>query len=42
LNSNVRLYVDYDQTHFDGGSQAPTALTARDERAVLGRVQFSF
>ena len=42
LNSNVRLYVDYEQTHFDGGSQAPTALTARDERAVLGRVQFSF
>jgi phosphate-selective porin OprO/OprP len=42
LNSNVRLYVDYESTHFDGGSQAPTALTARDERAVLGRVQFSF
>lgn len=42
LNSNVRLYVDYEQTHFEGGSQAPTAVTARDERAVLGRVQFSF
>ncbi|HLH53563.1 MAG TPA: porin [Verrucomicrobiae bacterium] len=42
LNSNVRFYFDFESTHFDGGSKAPSALTARDERALLGRVQFSF
>jgi len=42
LNSNVRLYLDYEQTRFDGGSAAPGSVTAHDEHVVFGRVQFSF
>jgi len=42
LNSNVRFYLDFESTHFEGGSKAPTAVTAEDERVLLGRVQFSF
>lgn len=42
LNSNLRFYFDFESTRFEGGSKSPTALTARDERALLGRVQFSF
>lgn len=42
LNSAVRLYLDYETTHFDGGSKTPGALTAGDEHVLLGRVQFSF
>jgi len=42
LNSNIRFYLDFESTHFDGGSKAPGAVTAQDERALLGRVQFSF
>ena len=42
LNSNVRLYLDYEQTRFDGGSQTAGSVTAHDEHVVLGRVQFSF
>ena len=42
LNSNIRFYLDFESTHFDGGSKKTTALTARDEQALLGRVQFSF
>jgi phosphate-selective porin OprO/OprP len=42
LNSNVRLYLDYEQTRFDHGSDAPGSATAHDEHVVLGRVQFSF
>jgi phosphate-selective porin OprO/OprP len=42
LNSAIRFYLDFESTHFDGGSKATGALTARDERVVLGRVQFSF
>lgn len=42
LNSNVRFYLDFESTHFDGGSKSPNGLTARDERALLGRVQLSF
>jgi phosphate-selective porin OprO/OprP len=42
LNSNLRLYLDYEHTRFDGGSQAKGAVTAGDENAVLGRVQVSF
>jgi phosphate-selective porin OprO/OprP len=42
LNSNIRFYLDFESTHFDGGSKKPSALTARDEHALFGRVQFSF
>jgi len=42
LNSNLRLYLNYEHTRFDGGSQAKGAVTAGDENAVLGRVQVSF
>jgi phosphate-selective porin OprO and OprP len=42
LNSNVRFYLDFESTHFDGGKKSSTAVTAQDERAILGRVQFSF
>ena len=42
LNSNIRFYFDFESTHFDGGSKKVSALTARDEQALLGRVQFSF
>jgi phosphate-selective porin OprO/OprP len=42
LNSNIRLYLDYEQTYFDGGSTTAGSVTAHDERVVLGRVQFSF
>jgi phosphate-selective porin OprO/OprP len=42
LNSNIRFYLDFESTHFNGGSKNPNALTAGDERALLGRVQFSF
>jgi phosphate-selective porin OprO/OprP len=42
LNSNIRLYLDFESTRFDGGSKKGGALTAGDERALLGRVQFSF
>ena len=42
LNSNIRFYFDFESTHFDGGSKKAGALTAGDERALLGRVQFSF
>jgi phosphate-selective porin OprO/OprP len=42
LNSNIRLYLDYEQTRFDGGSTAAGSVTAHDEHVVLGRVQFSF
>jgi phosphate-selective porin OprO/OprP len=42
LNSNVRFYLDYERTYFDGGSKSPSAVTARDESVLLGRMQFSF
>ena len=42
LNRNVKLNLDYEQTHFQGGSLAPGAVTAQDERAFLTRVQFAF
>lgn len=42
LNSNLRFYLDYEHTRFDGGSQTKGAVTAGDENAVLGRVQVSF
>lgn len=42
LNSNVRLYLDYEHTDFNGGSTKKGAVTATDENAILGRVQVSF
>jgi len=42
LNSNIRLYLDYEQTRFDGGSESASSVTAHDEHVILGRVQFSF
>jgi phosphate-selective porin OprO/OprP len=42
LNSNIRFYLDFEMTRFDGGSKTPGTVTARDERALLGRVQVSF
>ena len=42
LNRNVKVNLDYEQTHFQGGSLAPGSVTAQDERAFLTRVQFGF
>jgi len=42
LNSNVRLYLDYESTRFEGGSTAKGSVTASDEHVLLGRVQLSF
>ena len=42
LNRNVKLNLDYEQTWFDGGSQASGAVTAQDEKAFLTRMQFAF
>jgi phosphate-selective porin OprO/OprP len=42
LNSNLRLYLDYESTWFEGGSKTPGTVTARDEHVILARVQVSF
>ena len=42
LNSNIRFYLDYETTYFDGGTNKIRSVTAQDERVLLGRVQFSF
>lgn len=42
LNKNVKVNLNYEQTEFEGGSQAKGAVTAQDEKAFLSRVQFSF
>ena len=42
LNSNIRFYLDYETTYFEGGSKKIRSVTAQDERVLLGRVQFSF
>jgi phosphate-selective porin OprO and OprP len=42
LNSNVRLYLDYESTTFKGGSKAAGSVTADDEQVILGQVQFNF
>lgn len=42
LNSNLRLYLDYESTWFEGGSKTPGTVTAKDEHVILGRVQVSF
>ena len=40
LNENIRAYLDFFQTRFDGGKQA--AVTAQDEFALFWRLQLSF
>jgi phosphate-selective porin OprO/OprP len=42
LNRNVKLNLDYEQTHFQGGSKAPGSVTAQTEKAFLMRLQFAF
>jgi phosphate-selective porin OprO/OprP len=42
LNRNIKCIFEYSQTSFDGGSKASGALTAQDEKALLGRLQFGF
>jgi phosphate-selective porin OprO/OprP len=42
LNSNIRFYFDYEQTHFEGRGKGANPLTASGEKVLLGRVQFSF
>jgi len=42
LNHNVKCILEYDQTAFDGGSRARGAVTANDEMAIQGRLQFGF
>ncbi len=42
LNRNVRFYLDYEQTSFDGGSTKPGSVTAQNERVILTRAQVSF
>ena len=40
LNRNLKLSLDYEHTHFDGGTLNP--VTAQDEQVILTRLQFSF
>jgi phosphate-selective porin OprO/OprP len=40
LNKNIKVNLNYEQTDFQGGDA--NLLTAKGEKAVLGRVQFSF
>jgi phosphate-selective porin OprO/OprP len=42
LNHNVKCIFEYDQTAFTGGSRARGAVTANDEMAIQGRLQFGF
>ncbi len=42
LNANVKLNLDYETTWFKGASAAPGAVSARDEKVILSRVQFEF
>ena len=42
LNRNIKVNLDYETTSFENGSSTPGAVTAKDERAVLTRVQFAF
>jgi phosphate-selective porin OprO/OprP len=42
LNHNVKCIFEYDQTTFRGGSSAFGAVTAHDEMALQGRLQFGF
>jgi phosphate-selective porin OprO and OprP len=42
LNRNVKINLNYEQTHFRGGSTKPGSVTAQDEQVFLSRVQFGF
>jgi phosphate-selective porin OprO and OprP len=42
LNHNVKCIFEYDQTAFNGGSRTPGHVTANDEMAIQGRLQFGF
>jgi phosphate-selective porin OprO/OprP len=42
LNHNVKCIFEYDQTSFDGGSRTRGHVTANDEMAIQGRLQFGF
>jgi hypothetical protein len=42
LNHNVKCIFEYDQTYFNGGSHTPGHVTANDEMAIMGRLQFGF
>jgi phosphate-selective porin OprO/OprP len=42
LNHNVKCIFEYDQTYFTGGNRAPGHVTANDEMAIQGRLQFGF
>jgi phosphate-selective porin OprO/OprP len=42
LNHNVKCIFEYDQTAFTGGSRAPGHVTAQNEYALQGRLQFGF
>jgi phosphate-selective porin OprO/OprP len=42
LNRNVRLYLDYESTHFKGGNKAAGSLTANGEHVLLSQIQFEF
>jgi len=42
LNRNVKFNLDYEVTHFQGGSKAASSITGRDEQAILSQVQVAF
>jgi phosphate-selective porin OprO and OprP len=42
LNHNVKCIFEYTQTGFSGGNHATGAVTAQDEKAIQGRLQFGF
>jgi phosphate-selective porin OprO and OprP len=42
LNHNVKCIFEYSQTAFSGASHAAGSVSAQDERALLGRLQFGF
>jgi len=41
-NKNVRLSLDYEQTHFRDGSAKPGNVTAQNEKIIFSRVQLAF
>ncbi|HEY3862863.1 MAG TPA: porin [Verrucomicrobiae bacterium] len=42
LNHNVKCILEFDDTTFDGGSRTPGNVTAHNELALQGRLQFGF